>query len=119
MMLGITQEELGELLGVTHQQVQKYEKGKNRIGASRLQYISQILRVPVPYFFEGAPGAAKAGMSKAPSYVTEFLATSDGLALLKAFVRIEDAKWRRLLIHLVEDCAELRRRRPQPRRNHG
>ena len=58
MMLGISQEALGEALGVTFQQVQKYEKGKNRVSASRLQHISQVLQVPVPFFFEGAPGGA-------------------------------------------------------------
>jgi DNA-binding XRE family transcriptional regulator len=55
MMLGMSQEKLGDGLGLTFQQVQKYEKGANRIGASRLQHISHILQVPVPFFFEGAP----------------------------------------------------------------
>jgi transcriptional regulator with XRE-family HTH domain len=106
MMLGMSQEGLGDALGVTFQQVQKYEKGMNRISASRLQHISQILQVPVPFFFEGAPGGG-AGMAVSPSYVNEFLSTSDGLALIKAFMRIENAKLRRLIVHLVEDCAEL------------
>ena len=68
--------------------------------------MSQILQVPVPFFFDGAPGAS-AGMPEPPSYVDDFLATSEGLALLKAFRRIEDAKLRRAIVHLVEDCAEL------------
>ena len=55
-MLGMSQEKLGEALGITFQQVQKYEKGSNRIGASRLQNISDVLNVPVAYFFEDAPG---------------------------------------------------------------
>ena len=55
MMLGMSQEKLGDALALTFQQVQKYEKGTNRIGASRLQQISQILQVPVAFFFEGAP----------------------------------------------------------------
>jgi transcriptional regulator with XRE-family HTH domain len=55
LMLGISQEKLGDSLGLTMQQLQKYESGKNRIGASRLQHISDILQIPVPFFFEGAP----------------------------------------------------------------
>ena len=93
MMLTMSQEKLGDALGLTFQQVQKYEKGANRIGASRLQQISRILQVPVSFFFEGAPnegGTAAEGFGEAPSpaYVSDFLATSDGLALTKAFVRI-------------------------------
>ena len=106
MMLEMTQEGLGDALGVTFQQVQKYELGKNRISASRLQHISQILRVPPPFFFEGAAGGVD-GAAESPSYVNEFLATADGVALTKAFVRIENAKLRRLIVHLVEDCAKL------------
>src|ERR1700744_3319944 len=91
MMLSMSQEKLGDALGLTFQQVQKYEKGTNRIGASRLQQISQILQVPVAFFFDGAPIAQTTartdGMGEAPSpaYVSDFLATSDGLALTKAF----------------------------------
>jgi transcriptional regulator with XRE-family HTH domain len=106
MMLGMSQEKLGDVLGITFQQVQKYENGKNRISASRLQHISQILQVPVPFFFEGAPGGSE-GAPGVPSYINEFLATSDGIALVKAFTRIEDAKLRRLIVGLVEDCAKL------------
>jgi transcriptional regulator with XRE-family HTH domain len=106
MMLGMSQGALGAALGLTFQQVQKYELGKNRISASRLQHISQILQVPPPFFFEGAPGGAE-GDPGVPSYVNEFLANSDGVALTKAFTRIGDAKLRRLIVHLVEDCAKL------------
>ena len=111
MMLGMSQEKLGNSLGLTFQQVQKYEKGTNRIGASRLQQIAHILQVPVAFFFEGAPnvgGAARMeGMSEAPSpaYVADFLATSDGLALTKAFMRIADSKLRRRIVDLVEQIA--------------
>ena len=111
MMLGMSQEKLGNNLGLTFQQVQKYEKGTNRIGASRLQQISQILQVPVSFFFEGAPTSANAsctdGMNEAPSpaYVSDFLATSDGLALTKAFMRIADSKLRRRIVDLVEQIA--------------
>ncbi len=111
MMLGMSQEKLGDALGLTFQQVQKYEKGANRIGASRLQQISQILQVPVSFFFEGVPSPRTdqrlEGPSEAPSpaYVSDFLATSDGLALTKAFVRITDAKLRRRIVDLVEQIA--------------
>jgi transcriptional regulator with XRE-family HTH domain len=109
MMLNMSQEKLGEALGLTFQQVQKYEKGTNRIGASRLQQISAILQVPVSFFFEGAPsvGISVPGMSDAPSptYISDFLATSDGLALTKSFMRIKDAKLRRRIVDLVEQIA--------------
>ncbi len=111
MMLGMSQEKLGNSLNLTFQQVQKYEKGTNRIGASRLQQISHILQVPVAFFFEGAPSVSGVGrmegMSEAPSpaYVADFLATSDGLALTKAFMRIGDSKLRRRIVELVEQIA--------------
>jgi transcriptional regulator with XRE-family HTH domain len=111
MMLSMSQEKLGDALGLTFQQVQKYEKGANRIGASRLQQIAQILQVPVSFFFEGAPSAPGLahleGMSEAPSpaYVSDFLATSDGLALTKAFMNIKSAKLRRRIVDLVEQMA--------------
>jgi transcriptional regulator with XRE-family HTH domain len=111
MMLGMSQEKLGDALGLTFQQVQKYEKGTNRIGASRLQQIAHILQVTVSFFFEGAPSVQTAtrieGMAEAPSpaYVSDFLATSDGLALTKAFMRIGDSKLRRRIVDLVEQIA--------------
>jgi transcriptional regulator with XRE-family HTH domain len=64
MMLGMSQEMLGDALGVTFQQVQKYENGTNRISASRLQHISQILQVPAAFFFEGVPRRAAGAMHK-------------------------------------------------------
>jgi transcriptional regulator with XRE-family HTH domain len=110
MMLSMSQEKLGDALGLTFQQVQKYEKGANRIGASRLQQISGILQVPVSFFFEGAPssGTESAGSldeAPSPAYVADFLATSDGLALTRAFVRIKDAKLRRRIVDLVAQIA--------------
>ena len=110
MMLNMSQEKLGDALGLTFQQVQKYEKGTNRIGASRLQQIAHILQVPVSFFFEGAPhipGSTVTGMSEAPSpaYVSDFLATSDGLSLTKAFMRIKNSKLRRRIVDLVEQIA--------------
>jgi transcriptional regulator with XRE-family HTH domain len=110
MMLGMSQEKLGDALALTFQQVQKYEKGTNRIGASRLQQISNILQVPVAFFFEGAPnlseGTAPTGEgAPSPTYVSDFLATSDGLSLTKAFMRIPDAKLRRRIVDLVQQIA--------------
>ena len=110
MMLAMSQEKLGDALGLTFQQVQKYEKGTNRIGASRLQQISTILQVPVAFFFEGAPDTVDGVRSTikdapSPAYVSDFLATSDGLALTKAFMRITDAKLRRRIVDLVEQIA--------------
>jgi transcriptional regulator with XRE-family HTH domain len=109
IMLGMSQEKLGESLGLTFQQIQKYEKGTNRVGASRLQQISEILQVPVSFLFEGGPGGSinANGVSEAPSpaYVSDFLATSEGLALTRAFTRIADSKLRRSIVDLVEQIA--------------
>jgi transcriptional regulator with XRE-family HTH domain len=105
LMLDMSQEKLGSALGLTFQQVQKYEKGTNRIGASRLQHISEILQVPVAFFFEGAPTLQQRGRLPdvpSPAYVTDFLATSDGLALTKAFMRIKEPAMRRSIVTLVK-----------------
>jgi transcriptional regulator with XRE-family HTH domain len=108
-MLGMSQQKLGDALGLTFQQVQKYEKGANRIGASRLQHISHILQVPVPFFFEGAPqlpGQSKGiGKLPSPAYVSDFLASRDGLALTKAFMAIKEIRLRRRIVGLVEEIA--------------
>ncbi len=109
IMLGMSQEKLGEALGLTFQQVQKYEKGTNRVGASRIQQIAEILQVPVSFLFEGGPsGIAHADGTvdgPSPSYVSDFLATSEGLALTRAFTRITDTKLRRSIVDLVEQIA--------------
>jgi len=110
MMLGMSQEKLGESLGITFQQIQKYEKGTNRIGASRLQHIARVLSVPVSFFFEDAPGAAAeqpGGMAepKSTHYVVDFLSSAEGLQLNKAFIRIKDSKLRRKIIDLVRALA--------------
>jgi transcriptional regulator with XRE-family HTH domain len=105
----MSQSKLADGLGLTFQQVQKYEKGTNRMGASRLQQISHILQIPVPFFFEGAPqltGQSKGnGAAPSPAYVSEFLATPDGLALTKAFMRIKDIRLRRRIVELVQGMA--------------
>ena len=109
-MLGMSQEKLGESLGITFQQIQKYEKGTNRVGASRLQNISNILNVPVSFFFEDAPGdsgTTASGFAEASSsnYVVDFLSSSEGLQLNRAFVKISDAKVRRKIVELVKALA--------------
>jgi transcriptional regulator with XRE-family HTH domain len=106
MMLGMSQEKLGDGLGLTFQQVQKYEKGANRVSASRLRQIGHILQVPESFFFDGGPNAARRiGEAASPSYVSTFLATADGLALVKAFTAIKDAKLRRSIVLLVGEIA--------------
>jgi transcriptional regulator with XRE-family HTH domain len=113
MMLDMSQTELGNEIGLTFQQVQKYEKGTNRIGAGRLHEIARILKVPISFFFEGSPrepGEPRGSRSEAdaplPSYVTDFLATSDGLALTKAFMQIKDANLRRRIVSLVQEITD-------------
>jgi transcriptional regulator with XRE-family HTH domain len=107
LMLDLTQMQLADGLGLTFQQVQKYEKGTNRISASRLHQLSHILRVPVPFFFEGAPRELHLpelteGGESIASDLAAFLATSDGVALVKAYTRIEDPKVRRAIVALAE-----------------
>jgi transcriptional regulator with XRE-family HTH domain len=109
-MLGMSQEKLGENLGITFQQIQKYEKGTNRVGASRLQAISSILGVPVAFFFEDAPGKENGDFgglaeSNSTAYIVDFLNSSEGLQLNRAFVRISDAKVRRKVVDLVKALA--------------
>ena len=104
--LGMSQTNLADRIGISFQQVQKYETGINRIGASRLQHIAKILNAPIPFFFEGAPGQQKVSRTApSPNAVTEFVATSEGLALVKAFTRIKSHKARRAIVMLVEAIA--------------
>jgi transcriptional regulator with XRE-family HTH domain len=109
ILIGMSQERLGEALGLTFQQVQKYEKGTNRIGASRLQHIARHLGVPVEYFFEGAPqvDSSMKGFQEAPetNYVSDFLTTTDGVQLIRAFLRIRDTRVRRRIVELAEAVA--------------
>ena len=106
-MLGISQEKLGHGLGVTFQQVQKYEKGTNRISASRLQHIAAILSVPVSSFFEGAPGASSdaADETRPADSVVDFMSSPEGIQLNKAFVGIKDNNLRRRVVNLVKAMA--------------
>lgn len=110
LMLGLSQEKLGDELGITFQQVQKYEKGTNRIGASRLQAIANVLEVPISFFFEDAPDIApksNKGLSDASStdYVMDFLSTSEGLQLNRAFIKIKDPKLRKSVVDLVKSMS--------------
>ena len=106
-MLAMSQEKLGAALSLTFQQVQKYERGTNRIGASRLQQISHILQVPVAFFFEGAPNASPPLGSNELSVaqIDDFISNSDGLRLIGAFMRIDNAAVRRRIVMLVQEIA--------------
>ncbi len=110
MLVGMSQERLGEQLGLTFQQVQKYEKGTNRIGASRLFEIASILGVPVSFFYEGLTASANkaAGMAEMAQqgFDTTLMTSADGLQLNRAFFRIKDASVRRKVIDLVKSIAE-------------
>ena len=109
-MLGMSQEKLGESLGITFQQIQKYEKGTNRVGASRLQAIANILGVPVAFFFEDLPGQETVGNrgfaeDSSAAFALDFCTSAEGLQLNRAFVRISDLKVRRKIIELVKSLA--------------
>nr|WP_268235734.1 helix-turn-helix transcriptional regulator [Aquisalinus flavus] len=115
MMIGMSQDKLGEQLGLTFQQVQKYEKGVNRIGASRLFHISKILGVPVQFFYddfgdeaelslgfaEGEPGA----LPSSGSEFMDLLSTPEGVQLCKSFASIKDPQVRRKIVDLVRTLA--------------
>ena len=107
MMLAVSQEKLGEALGVSFQQIQKYEKGSNRIGAGRLQDIATHLQVPISYFYEDMPGTTPAtGFAEAEtSYVSELLTSSDGVELTRAFLKVKDPAVRRRIVDLVKSIA--------------
>jgi len=110
MLLGMSQEKLGEHLGLTFQQIQKYEKGINRIGASRLFDLARVLGVPVQFFYEELPQSAsdgKTGFADRPaeSYAVEFLGSREGLELNKAFARITDPRVRRSIVELIRAFA--------------
>jgi transcriptional regulator with XRE-family HTH domain len=109
LMLGMSQQKLASALGLTFQQVQKYEKGMNRMGAGRLQEAADILGVAVPFFFEGAPASGPHkldGSAPSSAYVTEFISSSEGLRLIKAFAQISDAGVRRSIVGLVQELAD-------------
>lgn len=103
LVLGISQEDLGKAVGVSFQQIQKYEKGANRIGASRLQRLAHALQVPISYFFEGMGGGEADNEGE---NIMAFLATAQGLALAKGFMRIRNSNVRRRIIEFVAAVAE-------------
>jgi len=104
-MLGMSQERLGEGLDITFQQVQKYEKGTNRVGASRLQNIASILNVPVSFFFEGSPGPVVEGQDAAMDSILQLMNSKECIALAKAFVTIEDKKIQQKVLALVRSLS--------------
>ncbi len=108
MLIGMSQERLGELLGLTFQQVQKYEKGINRIGAGRLFEVSRILGVAIDYFYEGVSGQGAAGFAEGASSppVMEFVSSGEGLQLSLAFMKIKDPKLRKRVLDLVKQMAD-------------
>jgi transcriptional regulator with XRE-family HTH domain len=104
LTLDMSQQKLAADLGVSFQQLQKYEKGVNRVGAGRLQQIAEILQVPIAFFYEDFP-TARRSKSALPSAISDFLGSGDGLALAQAFMSIRDARQRRRLVILAEAMA--------------
>jgi transcriptional regulator with XRE-family HTH domain len=109
LMLNMSQATLASTIGVTFQQVQKYEKGSNRVAASRLLQIASDLQVPIDFFFEGLPPPdGPSGRKDDGSYeadVSDFFASSDGLSLAKAFMQIRSPKLRRCIVGLIQEIA--------------
>jgi len=105
-MLGMSQSALADSLGITFQQVQKYEKGTNRIGVTRLTQIAAALETTVDFFLFGAPGTIPAGSTcqetDGHARLAEILSFADGMRLVEGFLRIEDAATRRLVVDLID-----------------
>src|SRR5262245_55502118 len=103
MIIGMSQEKLGELLGLTFQQVQKYEKGTNRISVGRMVDIAKVLGVDIHFFFDGVAGVKPAGFAEPaqPPFVSDFIATQDGHQLMRAFTRIKNSRYRRAVVQLA------------------
>jgi transcriptional regulator with XRE-family HTH domain len=114
IMLKMTQEELGSKIGVTFQQLQKYEKGNQRIGASRLYQLSQILGVQPGFFFEDLPGAKGRAETCMPDYFINLMGTALGQRLVRAMSRISGTKMRTSFAHLIEAVAD-QQGEPKPR----
>jgi len=107
-MVAMSQEELAAALGLSFQQIQKYERGANRIGASRLQQMSHILQVPIEFFFEGGPNTLAphgSGSALSTAQIDDFVSGSDGLRLTRAFMRIDNVALRRRIVMLVQEIA--------------
>jgi transcriptional regulator with XRE-family HTH domain len=101
IMLGMSQEKLADAIGLTFQQIQKYEKGVNRIGASRLLHIAGILDVSIEFFFEGLPGLRAGGFSD-DSLVADFLTRPESDRLVRGFLKLKDDEARRKVADLVD-----------------
>jgi transcriptional regulator with XRE-family HTH domain len=109
-LLGMSQEKLGDAIGLTFQQVQKYERGANRIGSSRLFDLSRVLDVPIEFFFDEMPGDVAAnspaqtrGMAEEPvSYELDPMAKRETLELVRAYYKITDPRVRRRVFELVK-----------------
>lgn len=107
LQVGLSQEKLAASLGITFQQVQKYEKGSNRVSASKLQTMANVLKVPVSFFFEGGPSESNGKRTDSPEFTfADMLSTSEGVALCAAFDKIEDKALRRLLVISAETYAK-------------
>src|ERR1700709_2052766 len=108
MLIGMSQEKLGDMLGLTFQQVQKYEKGVNRIGAGRLFEVSRILGVPIDFFYDGVAGGDDklCAIGTASTPVMDFVSSGEGLQLSLAFMKIKDPKVRKRVLDLVKSLAE-------------
>ena len=104
--LKMSQEQLGEQLGITFQQVQKYERGTNRVGASRLWGISKVLQVPVQFFYDGLPDAVDGGDNPQPPEIYEFINSTDGVQLAHAVSQIKNRSVRRQILELARSLAE-------------
>lgn len=111
--IGLNQGQLAGPLGVTYQQIQKYEAGNSRIGAGRLQQIATLLKVPISYFFEGAPSISPVrpnnkNAGELPDYATSFIASEEGRAIARAFGEIEDRRIKDCITNLIEYVAAAR-----------
>jgi transcriptional regulator with XRE-family HTH domain len=108
IMCGLSQIDLGNAVGVTFQQVQKYERGANRVSASRLQQIATVLRATPELFFDGAPTRAGSNVgSEELAAIDKFISSREGIALSQAFLNISGAKIRRSIVALVKQIAGL------------
>jgi len=107
MQLGLSQSDLADKCGITFQQIQKYEKGTNRIGSSRLQQIADALQVTPPYFFEDPLAETPhLGQDVKIAQVNEFLSSRDGIDLMRAFVKVKSKSLRRMIVEIVDELAK-------------
>jgi transcriptional regulator with XRE-family HTH domain len=111
-ILGLSQEAIGNAIGVTFQQVQKYERGVNRMGSSRLFEFSKILSVPVSYFFEdmdksvSSPTSPSGVAEEAPAFEHEKISTRETLEMMRAYYRISDLSVRKRVFELIKSIAD-------------